>query len=83
MTEDSARTQFMNVCVCVHAGIKPASPALADGFFTIEPPGKSQEVGTCCRSNPWRPNLRDPSINLNMGRIQYKALQDQENPSTA
>ena len=40
MTEDSARTQFMNVCVCVHAGIKPASPALADGFFTTEPPGK-------------------------------------------
>ena len=87
MAEDPARTQSMNVCVCVCvcvcAGIKPASPALAGGFFTTEPPEKSQKVGTCCRLNPWRPNLRDPSINLNLGRIYYKLLQDQENPSTA
>ena len=25
-------------------GIKPSSPALADGFFTAEPPGKSLET---------------------------------------
>ena len=26
-------------------GIQPGSPALADGFFTTEPPGKPQEDG--------------------------------------
>ena len=29
-------------------GIKPASPALADGFFTTEPPGKPQEGEDIC-----------------------------------
>ena len=31
-------------------GIEPKSlmsPALADGFFTTEPPGKLSELGTC------------------------------------
>ena len=40
-----------------HPGIKPASPALADGFFTTEPPRK-HEVPITCMSfglHPWEP----------------------------
>ena len=31
-----------------HPGIEPASPALADGFLTAEPPGKPIYVSLCC-----------------------------------
>ena len=30
-----------------HPGVEPRSPALADGFFTAEPPGKSSIRHTC------------------------------------
>ena len=31
-----------------HPGIKPTSPALADGFFTPEPPGKPEKSRRFC-----------------------------------
>ena len=31
---------FLLQGIFLHPGIKPASPALAGGFFTAEPPGK-------------------------------------------
>ena len=34
------KTIFVFICGC--AGVKPVSPALVGGFFTTEPPGKSQ-----------------------------------------
>ena len=41
-------------------GIEPLSPALAGGFFTVEPPGKPHRNACCCSVAKSCPTLWDP-----------------------
>ena len=45
-------------------GIKPVSPALAGGFLTTGPPGKSKFVFLCTRTAPFCPHWEHHLLNL-------------------
>ena len=48
-------------------GIKPASPALADGFFTTEPPGSPKatlQPNKNCVGKYWKPEMLHESPHL-------------------
>ena len=58
-------------------GIKPASPALAGGFFTTEPPGKPGKVllnASSCASSTMRPK-KLKCWRLEKGKVYCWAMQ--------